>query len=238
MMIHWRHAHDLQVIFLREWWSLTSARCTRWARPHHRLPWLAPVLLGALFLGSEAGAATLPDAGREDVNFAAEHLLESDMDARYSALPLAGGQPKRGAWQPTVMLSAVDTGAGLYRLRGPSFGVGLARGVSQHWSLQVLGFFERSVIGGDDRNDLLRPEFSRDIPLDLPERADFEGARGDVKHWAAGLAVTRQAHRHGPQDGHWTWSFGALREPSRRATTQSATASPEARTQGSRVCST
>lgn len=165
----------------------------------------------ALLTGLVAVGAALADS-IEDVTFDAEHLLESDMDAQFATLALASGRLEAGVWQPTVGVAHYDTNAGLYRLEGASLGLGLARGLSDRWSLQTLGFLDRADIGGDRAVDELLPLFTRDIPFSVPVNAELTNAGGEVRHWAVGFALTRQVQKKGRGEGLLSWSFGLLHD--------------------------
>ncbi len=155
-----------------------------------------------LLLVSRPLAAALPNADEKDFDFLAEHLLESLMDDRFAALPLAAA-PGEGRWQPVVTLGYASTRADYQELSGPLFGVGAGYRLSPNRSLAAFGFFDQLDIGGKAAVDDLIPLFANDIPLDLPENAAFGPPRGEARHLGLGAAFTWRR-------GASTWSVGAI----------------------------
>jgi hypothetical protein len=164
----------------------------------------ALLLLPALAV--PAGAA-IQNPDPEDIDYVAEHLPESIANLRYLTLPLAAGPFEPGHWQMTGQAAWGRNSADFLHLGGGLVSLGLTRAWSERWGFQTLGFYDRFTLSGGSGRELLRPLFSRDIPLDLPEFATFSRPRGDVIHFGAGAGLARQsASRKG------TWTFGVLWE--------------------------
>jgi hypothetical protein len=139
--------------------------------------WIAALVLAA------------PGAAAEDIDFLAEHVPESGMDARYLSLPWPGGRLEPGEWQQLADLATVETRTDFIRLDGPMIAFAAAHGVSARWGYQAIGFYSDLSISGEKGRVLLAPGFLRGVPLDLPQLADFSNPRGTVRHFGMGAAI-------------------------------------------------
>ncbi len=148
----------------------------------------------------------------EDVEFITEHLPESEMNLRYLTLPLAAPAPEGGGpWRFEAQIAGARNGGGFARVGGVLFGLGATRSLSERWGVQAVGFYDALTFSGGSGRDLFRPLFRNDIPLDLPEFAEFSHPQGDVRHFGAGGGAVWQRPRRA-NGGATTWTFGVLWE--------------------------
>lgn len=163
---------------------------------------LLPLLLAA------AAHAALPNPPKEDIHFLAEHLPESAQDARYLFLPWPAFRLEPGAWQGTLEPGYVDTGAGFLKLKGPMIAGNAVYGLSDRWGIAVLGFYDSMQVSGGSGTQVLHPFFFHNLPLDVPENAEFSNPRGDYTHWGVGVELLRDIQLDG--DRRFTLGFGVL----------------------------
>lgn len=173
----------------------------------------SPLLLAALLAFAAAAElqAALADPPHEDVHFLAEHVPEAAQDARWFALPWPVEPLERGRWQSGFVAGGAEAAAGPYALRGFLAAAGASRGFSTRWGLDLMGFVDRFSISGGASDEVLRAPFLDAPPLDLPERARFDGARGTVAHEGLALGALRELSPPGASS-RWTLRFGAFLE--------------------------
>lgn len=128
----------------------------------------------------------------EDIHFLSEHAVESGMDAAYMSLPWPAGRLAPGTWRPSVDLATAQTTTDFMRLKGRVVSVSAAHGVSAHWGYQVLASYASMKISGDDGRAPLSSGFLGEVPLDLPQLADFSVPRGSQSHISAGAAAIHE----------------------------------------------
>jgi len=173
----------------------------------------APNLLFVLVAvaGPASSRAALVDAPHEDVHFLAEHVPEAAQDARYYSLPWPVDPFEPGRWQSGFVLGGADAAAGPYELRGFLAAAGASRALSERWAIDLVGFVDRVSISGGSGDEVLRAPFLDQPPLDLPERARFDAARGTVRHEGIGFGALRELSPPGAVK-RWTLRFGAFLE--------------------------
>ena len=164
-------------------------------------------LLPLLLLASAAHAA-LPNPPKEDIHFVAEHLPESAQDARYLFLPWPAWRLEPGRWQGTLAPGYVDTGAKFLKLKGPMIAGNAAYGFSDRWGVELLAFYDAMKVSGGSGTEVLRPFFFPNVPLDVPETAEFSNPRGDYTHWGVGAVLLREVPLAG--DRRFTLGLGLL----------------------------
>ncbi|HYU33856.1 MAG TPA: hypothetical protein VEW48_17015 [Thermoanaerobaculia bacterium] len=170
---------------------------------------LRPLLLLALLsLTSVPSRAALSHPEHEDIDYIAEHLPESGMDARFLALPWPAGRLEGGGWKTTLEAGYSDTATGFLTLDGPLFAASAAYSFRDGWAVEGMGFYDRLSVSGGHGREVLNPTFVHP-PLDLPENADFSHPRGDYSYAGAGAGLVWQ--RPGSREDRW-WTFmaGAL----------------------------
>ena len=165
------------------------------------------VLLMALLAPLPATAA-ITSPGPEDIDYIAEHLPESGMDARFLALPWPAGRLEQGTWQTTIEAGYAATEASFLQLDGPLLAASAAYSFRAGWAVEGIGFYDSLKISGGSGREILHPTFARP-PLDLPEFADFSNPRGDYRYVGAGLGLVWQRPGSG-EDRWWTFTAGAL----------------------------
>ncbi len=133
-----------------------------------------------------------------DIHFTAEHVPESGMDAHYASLPWPAAHLAEGEWRPSVDLSTASTRTDFIDLDGPMVAVAATRGTGHERGYEVLGFFSEMEISGPGGRSVLAPDFLRDVPLDLPNAADFTEPRGTLQHFGVGAAYVRERGRKRP----------------------------------------
>lgn len=131
-------------------------------------------------------AIAAPD---HDIHFLSEHVPESGMDADYASLPWPGGQLAPDRWQTSVDVAAAHTRTEFIELDGPIVAVAAGTGVNDRWGYQVMGFYADMRVSGEGGRAPLTAGLQRDVPLDLPQLADFANARGTVRHFGIGAAA-------------------------------------------------
>lgn len=171
------------------------------------------VLCAALFLLPATSAqAALSDPKKEDIDFITEHLPEAAQDARWLSLSTLHGPLTQGSWETSVQVGTSRATASLFKIDGPMVSLGAGYAFRDGWAIQGLGFYDSMSISGDQAREVLHPFFSRRIPLDLPENADFSHPRGDYRHWGLGGALVHRLSPGGlsPNDKYWTLTAGLL----------------------------
>jgi hypothetical protein len=169
----------------------------------------AAVLVPVLTLSAPAAHAALPNPPKEDIDFIAEHVPESAQDARWLSLTTLHGRLEAGRWETSVQAGWSKTTASLFQLDGPMVSLGAGYSFRDGWAVQGLGFYDAMTFSGGTSREVLRPLFSRRIPLDVPENADFSHPRGDFRHWGLGAALVHRLSR-GTTDRWWTLTAGLL----------------------------
>jgi hypothetical protein len=166
------------------------------------------VLAALLLLAVAPVRAALPNPDPEDIEYIAEHLPESGMDARFLALPWPAGRLEAGRWQTTLEGGYVETAASLLKLDGPLLAASAAYSFRNGWAVEGMGFYDKLTVSGGHGREVLRLTFAHP-PLDLPEFADFSNPSGDYLYYGAGLGLVWQ--RPGADaDRWWTFTAGAL----------------------------
>ena len=164
-------------------------------------------ILAALLLTAAPVRAAIPNPDPEDIDYIAEHLPESAMDARFIALPWPADRLRQGEWQTTVEGGYVDTAASFLTLDGPMIAASAAWSFRDGWALEGMGFYDALKISGSQGREILNPTFARP-PLDLPESADFSNPRGDYLYTGAGLGLLWD--QGSAQDRWLTFTAGVL----------------------------
>jgi hypothetical protein len=168
-------------------------------------------LLALLTLSAPPARAALSNPPKEDIDFITEHVPESAQDARFFSLTTLHGPLAAGTWETSVQVGWSQTTASLFQLDGPMVSLGAGYAFRDGWALQGLGFYDSMSFSGDSRREVLRPLFSRRIPLDLPEYADFSNPRGDFRHFGIGAALAHRLTKDAG-DRYWTLTAGLLYE--------------------------
>jgi hypothetical protein len=162
----------------------------------------------ALLISLSLGAAPAR-AASEDIHFIAEHLPEAGQDARYTSLPFLADRMETGKWQQTFQVGYAQADAHFLRIDGPMVAFNAGRGLSDRWGVSVLGFYDSMKVSGDPGREVLRPFFFPNVPLGLPQTAEFSNPRGDYRHWGIGGAFIRELSPAGA-DRRWTLTGGLL----------------------------
>jgi CzcA family heavy metal efflux pump len=189
--------------------SIYIAAHRRGTRRLMRPPVLCVLFTALLLLPAASAQAALSNPKKEDIDFIAEHLPEAAQDARWLSLSTLHGPLAKGTWETSAQVGYSRATASLFRIDGPMVSLGAGYAFRDGWAIQGLGFYDSLSISGDTAREVLHPFFSRRIPLDLPENADFSHPRGDYRHWGIGGALV---HRLSPggTDKYWTLTAGLL----------------------------
>jgi hypothetical protein len=169
-----------------------------------------PLLALLIPLLAAPAMAALANPAPEDIDFIAEHLPEAAQDARWMSLTTLHGHLDAGSWETSVELGASRSTASLFQIDGPMVSAGVAYAFRDGWALQALGFYDQMTISGGTAREVLNPLFSRRIPLDLPENADFSNPRGDYRQWGIGAALAHRLAHGARSDRWWTLTAGLL----------------------------
>lgn len=170
-----------------------------------RMSFAVPALF--LLLSTVPAAAAIPNPDPEDIDYIAEHLPESGMDARFLALPWPAGRLEAGRWQTTVEAGYAETAASLLKLDGPLLAAAAAYPFRDGRAIEGMAFYDALTVSGGRAREVLNPTFARP-PLDLPEHADFSNPRGDYLYYGAGIGLLWQVPSGA--DRWWTFAAGAL----------------------------
>lgn len=163
-----------------------------------------------LLLLAPTARAALQNPPHEDIHFRAEHLPEAAQDARYLTLPWLADRLEPGRWQTTVQLGGAHSEDSFLKIQGPMLAFAAGTGLGERWGIEGTAFYDTMSISGGSGSEVLHPTFLRNVPLDLPQRADFSNPRGDYRHWGIGGAFVREL---GPLDAgpkRWTLKLGLL----------------------------
>lgn len=152
------------------------------------------VVIACGFLGLPLSAQELPHT---DIAWTAEHLPESVQDSRLLTLPWPGHALVPGRWQMSFDLGWQSASADLGEVKGFLAAAGATWARSERLGLGGFVFYDRFSISGDGSRELLRPSFSRDVPLALPAFADFTNPSGEIRHWGLGGQAAWQRQKTG-----------------------------------------
>jgi hypothetical protein len=168
--------------------------------------------LPLLAFAAPSARAALANPPKEDIDFITEHVPESAQDARWLSLTTLHSRLEAGRWETSIQAGWSETTASLFQLDGPMVSAGTGYSFRDGWAVQGLGFYDTMSFSGgvgESAREVLHPLFSRRIPLDLPENADFSHPRGDFRHWGVGAALVHRLSR-GSADRWWTVTAGLL----------------------------
>lgn len=130
-----------------------------------------------------------------DIHFLSEHVAESGMDAHYAALPWPAAHLEYGGWEQSLDVSTASTRTEFMDLDGPMVAFGATKGVDHERGYELLGFYSEMEVSGTGGHSTLAAGFLRDVPLDLPNVADFAAARGTLRHFGVGAAYVHERSR-------------------------------------------
>jgi hypothetical protein len=136
-----------------------------------------------------------------DINFLKEHALESTMDAHYIALPWPPERLDQGHPRFSVDLSAAHTETEFIDVDGPMVAVAAAAKVSSRWGYEAMGFYSEMRVSGGVGHAPLEASFLN-VPLDLPQPAEFSNSRGTMRGYGIGGAAVLErgeGERHSAQ---------------------------------------
>lgn len=152
-------------------------------------------------------AAAIPP--KEDAHFLLEHLAEAAQDARYFALPWPAATSQD--WEPIVAVGATKFDSTIANMQGLLLTVGAARRLDERWSYELVGFYDQFDVSGNTTEQVLTAGPLAQVPLDIPERAEFSAAGGKVRHSGIGAVFRRELQT---QIGVWqkAWIAGLLFE--------------------------
>ena len=142
-------------------------------------------------------AATLAN---EEIQFLAEHAVESAMDSVYMSLPWPSAPLAPDRWHPSVDLASTHTSTDFMDMDGSVVTLAFARGVNARWGYELMATHGAFEISGGDGQAPLTQKFLVTVPLDLPSSAAFTATRGAQRHYAIGaaavhgLGATQAAH--------------------------------------------
>lgn len=113
---------------------------------------------------------------------------EASVGSQFLAFPLPMSHILKGKWQIGVDggYSAVD--AGVLSEKGALASVGATYAFADHWGVYGLAFMNRLEVSGGGRAILVTP-FATNIPIDIPEHAEFSDAQGTVQQQGLGVAL-------------------------------------------------
>jgi hypothetical protein len=125
-----------------------------------------------------------------DIHYLAEHVPESGMDAHYQTLPWPNAPLEQRRWEQSVHVSTAHTTTDFIDLDGPMVAFAATRGTASGRGYELLGFYSAMDISGGSDRLTLTPK-SLNVPLDLPQPADFSNPRGTYEHYGIGAALVR-----------------------------------------------
>lgn len=159
--------------------------------PIHRL-----LLASFLAVPAMAQAAVIPP--KEDVHFLLEHLAEAAQDARYFTLPWPAATS--ADWKPVVAVAATRFDVTIAKTQGFLLTAGAARRLDERWSYELIGFFDQFNVGGNATEHVLTHGPIAQVPLDIPELAEFSTPGGKIHHSGIGAVFRREL-----QSGNSAW---------------------------------
>ncbi|MBI3773277.1 MAG: hypothetical protein HY272_11330 [Gammaproteobacteria bacterium] len=138
---------------------------------------------------------------KEDIHFLLEHLAEAAQDARYFALPwpAASGQE----WQPVIAVAATEFDTNVAKMQGLLLTAGAARQLNERWSYELIGFYDQFNVGGNATEQVLTAGQLQNVPLDIPEQAEFSSQGGTVRHSGVGAVFRRELQS---ANSAWRWA--------------------------------
>src|SRR5262245_23690239 len=126
-----------------------------------------------------------------DIHYLSEHVPESGMDAHYQALPWPDVPLEQNRWAQSIHLSTAHTTTDFIELDGPMVAFAATKGLAPGRGYELLAFYSTMDISGDSGRLTLTSDGLRDVPLDLPQPADFSNPRGTYQHYGVGAALVR-----------------------------------------------
>lgn len=157
----------------------------------------------AFLLAAPALAQAAIAPPEEDVHFLLEHLAEAAQDARYFALPWPATTGTD--WEPVVAVAATRFDVTIAKTQGLLLTAGAARKLDERWSCELIGFFDQFDIGGNTTEHVLTPGPLGQVPLDIPERAEFSSPGGRIRHSGIGAVFRRDL-----QSGNSEWRTAGI----------------------------
>jgi hypothetical protein len=159
-------------------------------------------LLLALLLAAPTLTQAAVAPPKENIHFMLEHLAESAQEARYFALPwpvVASDQ----AWHPVIEVAAASMDANIANMSGILLTAGAAHQINERWSYELLAFYDQFNVGGDTTEHVLTAGQLPNVPLDIPERAEFSSPGGTIRHSGGGVVFRRELSE---ENSAWRWS--------------------------------
>jgi hypothetical protein len=159
---------------------------------------VAAALLASLALSSASSE------GAEDLDFQAEHMLESAMNDRLTSFLTTSDEIEPERWSLAVGVGAASARSSAFSLEGGMLSAAAAYGLAEGGGLELTGFYDRFNLSGSGGSQVLDPRWSTELPLQFPVDAETSDPRGEVSHLGAGLAWVKPAqgkHRR-------RWRFG------------------------------
>ena len=142
--------------------------------------------LGVVALTLESASALAAD---QDIWYLGEHVPESAMDARYTALTWPGAGLEARDWQQVVDVAAAHTRTQFVGLEGSLLSLAAVHGVSPRFGFEALGFYDAFDIADGNGTAALSAGRLAGVPIDIEEPADFTAAHGTVRHYGVGAAA-------------------------------------------------
>jgi hypothetical protein len=150
----------------------------------------------------------IPDGvlAQEEIGFTAEHMIEAQMDARYSALPEIEMQADDRRMR--IDLGYMAASGGVTKSSAAMFGVQSFRPISSdpRWALGVGGFLDLIRFDGAPGTVSIDPNFASDLPFAVPLQAEALDVSGDALHAGLSLSVARHVSER------WAWQVGVALE--------------------------
>jgi hypothetical protein len=148
--------------------------------------------LNVSFCAATLALAALPAiaASDYDIHYLAEHVPER-MDAHYQTLPWPDASLEQHRWAQSIHVSKAHTTTDFIDLDGPMVAFAATRGLAPGRGYELLAFYSTMDISGGSDRVTLTPWRLREVPLDLPQPADFSNPRGTYRHYGVGAALVR-----------------------------------------------
>jgi hypothetical protein len=167
------------------------------------------VLVVALLFVTGAVAASGQGLPKEDLDYLVEHLMEVPMDHRFAAMPTTAGIFARGRWQGAVEVGWGTASAQGLDGSGPLVAATVGIGVADRRGIELTVFSDRISLSGKGGEQVLRPLWSQEIPLDLPQRAEIMSFDGELTNRGLGATFVWQL-APAANGRRWTWRAGAF----------------------------
>lgn len=145
--------------------------------------------------------------GFQDMNSKLAHATNAAVTDQMLSAPLPLSHFLKGQKQYSVSGGYSTVDAGVVQLNGNGLTLAFDRAFRDGWGYQFLLLANQHNVGISG-NEVLNTPFAKNVPLDLPERAEFSNGKGRITFTALGAALVYDPLLKGKDSQSLPLSFG------------------------------